>query len=309
MSKITDLQLIKNKSGGSTLTKIGREAILNKSVNDLKNHLKITSIHGIKDIKVKHAEKLVDFWKKNGISNRTIQNRMSVLRTSLVKVGMTNSANSERLTTKNLGIQASRNGTHSAPTIEYINEKVSKLDSSFSICANLQIHIGLRAREAVSAGSSISTWMKEIENGGIIVTRGTKGGKSRRVDFSNEDRRKKAITAIKDAISYCKSHGEMIIKSSSLEGAMRSYQRALLAVGFSGSEASHCFRYYFAVHQFLSHLEIDPTNEKEALARLSLDLGHGDGRGRYCKQVYLKSLNDSNNFDDITQNSENIQSK
>lgn len=33
----------------------------------------------------------------------------------------------------------------------------------------------------------------------------------------------------------------------------------------------------------------DGVDRLEALARLSMDLGHGDGRERYCAQVYLKN--------------------
>ena len=58
-------------------------------------------------------------------------------------------------------------------------------------------------------------------------------------------------------------------------------------VGFKGSEASHSLRYQFAREQFAKYLEA-LGDKKEALAALSMDLGHGDGRGRYCEQVYLR---------------------
>lgn len=78
-----------------------------------------------------------------------------------------------------------------------------------------------------------------------------------------------------------------IIPSATIEAAFRAYQREMNKAGFKGSEASHSLRYHWAREQFLAHLQ-RLGDRREALAALSMDLGHGDGRGRYCAQVYLK---------------------
>ncbi|MEE4486010.1 DNA-binding protein, partial [Serratia ficaria] len=59
------------------------------------------------------------------------------------------------------------------------------------------------------------------------------------------------------------------------------------AVGLGGREASHSVRYAFAREQFKSYVEQGHT-QAEARALTSIDLGHGDGRGRYVAMVYLR---------------------
>ncbi|GAB8859574.1 hypothetical protein OkiPb00504_48900 [Escherichia coli] len=47
-------------------------------------------------------------------------------------------------------------------------------------------------------------------------------------------------------------------------------------------------RYYFS-QEARSFYRKDGLDDKEIYARVSMDLGHGDGRGRYVKQVYFKN--------------------
>ncbi|MDI5050258.1 DNA-binding protein, partial [Salmonella enterica subsp. enterica serovar Montevideo] len=47
----------------------------------------------------------------------------------------------------------------------------------------------------------------------------------------------------------------------------------------------HSLRYAWA-QDTISHYLAQGFNRKEALAILAMDLGHGDGRGRYVAQVY-----------------------
>ena len=171
-----------------------------------------------------------------------------------------------------------------------LKQRVDALETEARVCANLQIIFGLRAREAISCGPSLVAWSYEAKNNYILVSRGTKGGKSRRVNLLTDEQMTLASIIIDEAIQIAKNHDGNLIKSSSLEGAARSYQREMLRVGFRGHEASHCLRYEFSVKQFLQYQSMNSGDEGESLARLSLDLGHGSGRGRYCKQVYLRSL-------------------
>jgi hypothetical protein len=99
--------------------------------------------------------------------------------------------------------------------------------------------------------------------------------------------KEKALTAVREAISIMEKMDGKLIPSATLEGANRAYQRAMNGVGFKGSEASHALRYAFAREQFAKYMYALGGDKKEALSALSMDLGHGDGRGRYCAQVYL----------------------
>lgn len=83
------------------------------------------------------------------------------------------------------------------------------------------------------------------------------------------------------------AQGGYLIESTSLEGAIKVYGREMKRVGFKGAEAPHALRYTWAQEQY-ARIRMKGMDESEALTRLSLDLGHGDGRGRYCKQTYLQ---------------------
>jgi hypothetical protein len=107
------------------------------------------------------------------------------------------------------------------------------------------------------------------------------------VDLSHPEARKTAEAAINYARQVAERQDGHLIASASLQGACKAYQRDLAGVGLSGSEAGHALRYTFARQQYERLIELG-IERREALARLSLDLGHGDGRGRYVKQVYLK---------------------
>ena len=120
-----------------------------------------------------------------------------------------------------------------------------------------------------------------------MVLHGTKGGRPRSVSLLDQASKDRAIAAVREAIRVTEMQDGKLIPSSTLEGANRAYQRAMNAAGFKGSEASHALRYAFAREQFAKYLE-DLGDKKEALSALSMDLGHGDGRGRYCEQVYLR---------------------
>ncbi|HFU8308966.1 TPA: DNA-binding protein, partial [Escherichia coli] len=56
--------------------------------------------------------------------------------------------------------------------------------------------------------------------------------------------------------------------------------------------APHSMRYHFSqeARQFYRK---SGYGDKEIYARVSMDLGHGDGRGRYVKQVYFKGDDES----------------
>ncbi|CAM3375846.1 hypothetical protein XNC1_3480 [Xenorhabdus nematophila ATCC 19061] len=52
------------------------------------------------------------------------------------------------------------------------------------------------------------------------------------------------------------------------------------------------FRKEFITHtrQAGAHYKTQGFSEREALAQVSMDLGHGDGRGRYIRQVYYQNI-------------------
>ena len=70
---------------------------------------------------------------------------------------------------------------------------------------------------------------------------------------------------------------------ASLVAAVRACERASQAAGFE----THGLRRGWAVTQY-HHYVAHGNDEKAALRLLSGDLGHGDGRGRWCFNNYLR---------------------
>ena len=271
---------------GSTLTKTAREATL-KNVQTFMRHNQLA--HRLQEAKTTHIEKYVKAQKDAGVSDRTLQNRMSHLRSELTAIGRGKLADSERLSTKALGIDnASRDGTHRAMSSEQYSavlEKAQALSPSFAAALQLQRELGLRQSEAIQCMESLKSWEKALERGDRIhVLHGTKGGRARDTLANDPER---ALEAVRSALEATKDNGGQLVVSSSLEGARRSYGRLCNEVGMKGEHASHALRCMYAQDRFENYMESFDGDRREALAATSMDLGHGDGRGTYVAQVYL----------------------
>lgn len=283
-----EIAQINKNAGGSTLTRRGRESALMKIADDLRGRLNV-QVKSFDQLKISHIEALAASWRGSGLSVRTCQNNMAHLRTALREVGREKFSADPRISNEALKInKGSRAGTHRAPARDDAIRRIESMKAGHGEAARLQLELGLRAREAIQSYKSLPSWGRELEKTGrITVTAGTKGGRGRSVDLSNPEALGRAKEAIRQALTASGGGRKPLVASSSLEGAARSYQREMASVGFSGEQASHALRCAFAQDQYQRHLQ-QTGDRKEALRRLSLDLGHGDGRGVYCAQVYLK---------------------
>ena len=79
-------------------------------------------------------------------------------------------------------------------------------------------------------------------------------------------------------------HGRLIDKSD-LKTAMKYWHSQASRLGLTGPYSPHSLRYAWA-QDAIRHYLAQGFCEKEALAMTAMDLGHGDGRGRYVAQVY-----------------------
>lgn len=113
---------------------------------------------------------------------------------------------------------------------------------------------------------------------------GTKGGRIR--DSAPIDK-KAGVGAIKRAIAALEPKTGLLIRSASLEGAKRSYLRDCTKVGLHGVHSSHSLRYAYA-QDLKTQALARGLSEHEARTQVSLELGHGDGRGTYVEQVYAQ---------------------
>jgi len=276
-------------AGGATLTKANRSAGLSKFFTVMQTVLNI-QVQSFEKLKTAQLKTYVEYLKKEGLTDRSIQNQLAHIRQALRAVNRAHFASSEPMSNKAMGVSgASRDGTHQALSEVQYRAVVAatKADKpGAAACMELQRELGLRAREAIQSCESLKSWEKALlASTPCQVIHGTKGGRGRwtgPVDVS------RAQAAVRNAIGVAKAQGGYLVVSKNLQSAARAYGRACEKVGMKGEHASHALRCMFAQERYAMHLE-RLGSRSEALAATSLDLGHGDGRGTYVAQVYLKN--------------------
>lgn len=287
--KMTRIEKVSSKMGGATLTKIAR----NHSLQHLRDTLKASGrVYALDKVSAKDIRRYVEIQRQN-VSLRTLQNRLSHIRTALEQIGRGQLARSEHLQNRTLGLSgANRDGTHCALTeaqYSHVMERAVALNHpGFVAALALQHELGLRAREAIQCADSLPSWEKSLQRGDRVhIVHGTKGGRARNTTANHQER---ALTAVRQAMAAVRAspHGRLI-PSTSLAGAARAYQRLCSSIGLSGAYASHALRCTYAQERYRQNLELTHGDRDEARALTSLDLGHGDGRGTYVAQVYLKN--------------------
>nr|WP_274724768.1 integrase domain-containing protein [Xenorhabdus bovienii] len=99
--------------------------------------------------------------------------------------------------------------------------------------------------------------------------------------------------ALQNAIAYAKreqaERSGRLIDKPTIHQAVDRYRYVVRRAGLVGKLAPHSMRYHFA-QQSGAHYKAQGFSEQEALALVSMDLGHGDGRGRYIRQVYYQNI-------------------
>lgn len=272
-------------AGGSFKTRESRQIAVNRFHDFLK--AQNIQIRLIDQIKGKYIQAYVAFRKANGIGKRTLQNEVTALRCTLRAAGRNKLA--DQFDNKSLGISgASRNGTKTAmPDARFatLQAAVFALDHGVYACINLERALGLRAEEAVKSCKSLATWAEQLASGKPVhVIFGTKGGRPRLVHPANRQRAVEAVHAAQELSARQKG---VLINKPNEKSAMNRYKNVMTSAGFKGKESGHALRYAFARDQIEAYLAVG-YSKAEALALTSTDLGHGDGRGRYIAQVYVR---------------------
>lgn len=156
----------------------------------------------------------------------------------------------------------------------------------------LQRFLGLREVEAIRGGDvqTLARWLRELqERGSARVISGTKGGRPRDVRPAQIER---ALAAVQSARTLLEASGQRYLltrahgaATTGLKQAIGVYRNACYRAGIQ----SHSARYAFA-HERMQAYRDEGYSEREARAATSLDLGHGDGRGRYVTSVYVRGV-------------------
>lgn len=283
-----ELTRLARQAGGSYKTVHDRTGMARRFVQ----HLRALNIQSrsVEQIKARHIESYIEARKAEGVSARSLQNEMAAIRTVLHQAGRDRLAEDHRLSNASLGLSgASRAGTKDPlPDTVFGRVYQNALVRDAGLAATLQLQrlLGLRAQEAVQAAQSLDTWRHELDAGKsrLTITFGTKGGRLRETSVIYPQQVNAAIDTARQIAAQ--RHGRLIDRPA-LKTAMDYYHYHLRQLGLTGRQASQSLRYAWAQDSLIWHRQ-QGAGHKEALARVAMDLGHGDGRGEFVKRVYVQ---------------------
>lgn len=276
------------RAGGSHLTREARDRTLDRFQSRIEK-AGYNQVRSVDEIAGRHIRAYIESRIKDGVSPRTMQNEMSHIRAVVRDV----IAHDPSLTNKSLGIDGgSRIGTKTAVTADELKswtDKARELGRDGVACAlEVSRELGLRSQEVIRADAEqLRIWAREVsEASRVTVIHGTKGGRVRDATVPNPGR---ALPALERAAAIAEDQGGYLITSAngaaagSLESATviyRSYAER------HGIETHRC-RYAYARQVYQGYRD-KGYSHRESCSRLAVDLGHGDGRGRYVDSVYLQ---------------------
>ncbi|EAS1759583.1 DNA-binding protein [Salmonella enterica] len=245
-------------------------------------------IRHVQHLKARHIEDYIRHRLAQGIDKRTLQNEMAMIRIVLRQAGRAKLADGDRISNRAVGIGgASRNGTRRAiadDKYQAVQENARLKDPGLAAALELARLMGLRSQEAVRCPQSFGKWKQALDRGEsrLTVVFGTKGGRPRETVVLDAGAVKKALD---NAISIAEQRNGRLIDRATLKEAMQFWRRQAERLGLTGQNSPHSLRYAWA-QEAIRHYLAQGFSRQEALAMTAMDLGHGDGRGRYVVQVY-----------------------
>lgn len=284
---VQEMTRLAKQAGGSHKTVHDRIALAQRFGERLTGEQNV-QIRRVEHLKTRHIQRYIRERLAQGIARRSLQNEMAAIRCLLKQAGRNRLADSEQLSNRALGLSgASRHGTRLAITPEYyrdVLEAARVKDPGLAAVVELARVMGLRSQEAVQRVQSLRTWQTALARGDtrLTVVFGTKGGRSRETVILDTD---EVIKALDNAIAIAESRHNRLIDKPDLKSAMKYWHSQATRIGLTGAYSPHSLRYAWAQDAILHYLA-QGFSEREALALTAMDLGHGDGRGRYVAQVY-----------------------
>ena len=280
------------RMGGSHLTREARRRTAEKFADSMFEQ-GFTHLADPQDIAGRHLRAYVHNRLKEKPAVRSVQNEMAHIR-SILKVGGNRAlAETPDLSNRSLGISGgSRRGTKTAMADADLNavRELALRQNRPGLAAMLLLerYFGLRGGEAIHARSdTLARWERELAGSGRIrVIAGTKGGKPRDVQILNIG---PARTALQEARLVADSQDSYLVARAdgSPAGGLKEARSIYHAWCHRSGIQPHSARYAFAQDQIKARRDLGHS-EREALVATSLDLGHGDGRGRWVKSVYAQ---------------------
>ncbi|MFP1774152.1 integrase domain-containing protein [Lonsdalea quercina] len=290
MSRLSwEMQTLARQAGGSHKTVHDRLKIAERLASHLLS-LNI-QIRAVQYLKAKHIECYIAERLEQGITLRTLHNEMAAVRVMLRTAGRAKLADAERLSNKALGLGgASRDGTRLAITSECYQAALAILqqkDAGLALTLQLARMMGLRSQEAVQYSQSLPTWSAALDRGDerLAVVFGTKGGRPRETLVLN---REAVRQVVHQAQAVAATRNGRLIDKPDLKSAMNRWRSQTALAGLKGQYSPHSLRYAWT-QDVIRHYQQEGFSQRETYALSSMDLGHGDGRGRFVKQVYAKN--------------------
>ena len=232
------------------------------------------------DLKGRHVNKLLEQWRKDGISTATIKNRMSALRWWAKEI------NNEGAVKSNVELNIERRVfvTNESKAISLENIDLSKIDENIAQSLRLQDSFGLRREESMKFQPEFALDGQWIDNAKYIVLKPTwtKGKRGRTIPISNENQRKELRKAY--ALAQ-KNGGSMIPKEKSYKAHKSNFEAVTHALGVG---QTHGLRHGYAQTRYLElmgfpcpavggsrSLSADEiAKDKEIRMLISEELGH-----------------------------------
>jgi len=222
-----------------------------------------------------------------GITPRTIQNEVSHLRRALRGAGRGELANS--ITNAHLGVPAgTRIGTGRVVDANVLAHALEHAPADTRAWIQLERCLGLRREEMIESYKSLKQWEAALTRGQSFITirHGTKGGRVRDTVIPMPCR-ERALTAIRAALEVTATR-QYLVNAKTTRAAQKQVHERFVALGLTGKDSGHSLRRAFCHDNYEYYLS-EGHSVKEALALCSRDLGHGEGRGRWVWNNYLRA--------------------
>jgi Integrase/Phage integrase, N-terminal len=223
------------------------------------------------------------------ISAHSIQTEISAIRRAIDGAGRHLDV-LHLFTSESLGVPAvSRKGNGIAMSDATYEAALASAGPGTIALMYLQRDLGLRINECIECKDSLPHWETALRHGAthVHLMHGSKGGRPRDISILPQNA-EAAYRAVVAALAVTNGGKNYPVDAKNGKHAARVYSQNLAAVGIKGEESSHSMRRRFACNQYGWYGELGYSRES-ALARLSMDLGHGDGRGRWVYNNYLRN--------------------
>lgn len=289
---LANLQALVARMGGAHLTRETRERTM-AMFSEIVFTAGFTHLVSAADIGAKHIRTYVGARQREGGAVRTLQNEMAHLRCLLRLAGRGAMLREPSLSNAGLGISGgSRLGKKTALTDEQLREVLLKAVEQgrpgMAALLNLERRLGLRGAEAIHARTdTLTRWLAELEDGGKIeVIEGTKGGRPRTVTVKLLAPAKEAIH---EAIRVAEGQGGFLVvrADGSASGGLKQARTIYHSWMHRSGIQPHSARYAFVRDQVGEYLR-QGLSLREAYIAVSHDLGHGSGRSRWVRSVYMR---------------------